>query len=161
MNVVMTSSGGLVEVQGTAEGAPFSARSSTRCWLWQTAVSPSCWSLRHTLSRRRPRNGTHEDRLSVGELGPFVLATTNPNKAREIREIFAGAGLRLELLARPADVADVEETEPTLLGNARLKASSLVESDGAGGDRRGHWARSGGARWRAGRAFGALCGRTA
>ncbi len=66
----------------------------------------------------------------MGELGPFVLATTNPNKAREIREIFAGAGLRLELLARPADVADVEETELTLLGNARLKASSLVKATG-------------------------------
>ena len=66
----------------------------------------------------------------MGELGPFVLATTNPNKAREIREIFAGAGLRLELLARPGDVADVEETEPTLLGNARLKASSLVKATG-------------------------------
>ncbi|HXR23018.1 MAG TPA: RdgB/HAM1 family non-canonical purine NTP pyrophosphatase [Acidimicrobiales bacterium] len=66
----------------------------------------------------------------MGELGPFVLATTNPNKAREIREIFAGAGLRLELLARPADVADVEETELTLLGNARLKASSIVKATG-------------------------------
>ena len=66
----------------------------------------------------------------MGELGPFVLATTNPNKAREIREIFAGAGLRFELLARPADVADVEETELTLLGNARLKAFSLVKATG-------------------------------
>ena len=66
----------------------------------------------------------------MAELGPFVLATTNPNKAREIREIFAGAGLRLELLARPADVPEVEETEPTLLGNARLKASSLVKATG-------------------------------
>lgn len=66
----------------------------------------------------------------MAEPGPFVLATTNPNKAREIREIFAGAGLRLELLARPADVADVEETELTLLANARLKASSLVKATG-------------------------------
>jgi XTP/dITP diphosphohydrolase len=66
----------------------------------------------------------------VAEPGPFVLATTNPNKAREIREIFAGGGLRFDLLARPADVPDVEETELTLLGNARLKASSLVEATG-------------------------------
>jgi XTP/dITP diphosphohydrolase len=66
----------------------------------------------------------------VTELGPFVLATTNPNKAREIREIFARAGLSLELLARPADVPEVEETELTLLGNARLKASSLVKATG-------------------------------
>ena len=66
----------------------------------------------------------------MAELGPFVLATTNPNKAREIRQIFAGAGLRLELLARPAGVPEVEETEPTLLGNARLKAASLVKATG-------------------------------
>jgi XTP/dITP diphosphohydrolase len=66
----------------------------------------------------------------VAELGPFVLATTNPNKAREIREIFAGAGFGAEVLARPADVPEVEETEPTLLGNARLKASSLVKATG-------------------------------
>jgi XTP/dITP diphosphohydrolase len=66
----------------------------------------------------------------VGELGPFVLATTNPNKAREIREIFAGAGFSPELLARPADVPEVDETEPTLLGNARLKALSLVRATG-------------------------------
>jgi XTP/dITP diphosphohydrolase len=63
----------------------------------------------------------------VAELGPFVLATTNPNKAREIRQILATAGLKVELLDRPPDVADVEETEETLLGNARLKAAALVE----------------------------------
>jgi XTP/dITP diphosphohydrolase len=66
----------------------------------------------------------------VAEAGPFVLATTNPNKAREIREIFAGTGFSPELLARPVDVAEVEESEPTLLGNARLKASSLVKATG-------------------------------
>ena len=64
----------------------------------------------------------------MAELGPFVLATTNPNKAREIREIFAG--LEIELLPRPGGVPDVEETELTLLGNARLKASALVSATG-------------------------------
>lgn len=64
------------------------------------------------------------------ELGPFVLATTNPNKAREIREIFAGSGLAVELLARPPGVPEVAETEETLLDNARLKAASLVTATG-------------------------------
>ncbi len=48
----------------------------------------------------------------------------------EIREIFASCGLDLELVARPDDVPDVEETEETLLGNARLKAGALVRAMG-------------------------------
>ena len=39
------------------------------------------------------------------ELGPFVLATTNPNKAREIREISLGAGSSLELLGQAGGCA--------------------------------------------------------
>jgi XTP/dITP diphosphohydrolase len=60
----------------------------------------------------------------------FVLATTNPNKAREIREIFSAAGVGAELLDRPDGVPDVEETEPDLAGNARLKALALVAATG-------------------------------
>jgi XTP/dITP diphosphohydrolase len=66
----------------------------------------------------------------VGDLGPFVLATTNPNKAREIREIFVASGLEVELLERPVGLPEVEENELTLLGNARLKAEALVAATG-------------------------------
>ena len=66
----------------------------------------------------------------MAEPGTFVLATTNPNKAREIREIFASCDLGIELVDRPASVGEVEETEETLLGNARLKARALVEATG-------------------------------
>lgn len=58
----------------------------------------------------------------------FVLATANPEKAREIREIL---GTEVNLLPRPADVADVAETGQTLADNARLKAAALVEATGA------------------------------
>jgi XTP/dITP diphosphohydrolase len=66
----------------------------------------------------------------VGEPRSFVLATTNPNKAQEIRQILATSGLDIELLDRPLDAPDVEETEDTLLGNARLKAAALVKETG-------------------------------
>lgn len=66
----------------------------------------------------------------MAELGPFVLATTNSNKAREIREILASSGLDAELLDRPKGTPEVEETEATLLGNARLKAATLVKETG-------------------------------
>ena len=66
----------------------------------------------------------------MSEVGPFVLATTSPDKAREIREILASSGLDVELLDRPQNVPEVEETEETLLGNARLKAATLVKETG-------------------------------
>lgn len=65
------------------------------------------------------------------ELGTFVLATANPHKAQEIREILAASGLGLTILERPAGVPEVEETAATLLGNARLKARALVLATGA------------------------------
>jgi XTP/dITP diphosphohydrolase len=57
----------------------------------------------------------------------FVLATANPDKAREIREIL---GPEVELLARPADVADIDETGETLVANALLKAVGLAQATG-------------------------------
>jgi XTP/dITP diphosphohydrolase len=63
----------------------------------------------------------------AGRGGPFVLATANPGKAREISEIL---GDDVELLPRPAEVPDVEETGDTLVDNARLKAWALVDATG-------------------------------
>lgn len=56
-----------------------------------------------------------------------VLATANPEKAREIAQIL---GDRLTLRPRPADVPEVEETGATLLENARLKARALASATG-------------------------------
>ena len=56
----------------------------------------------------------------------LILATANPDKAAEISAILAG----WELVPRPADVAEVEETEDTLEGNARLKARALLVATG-------------------------------
>jgi XTP/dITP diphosphohydrolase len=57
----------------------------------------------------------------------FVLATANPHKAREIGEILGGG---VELIPRPPEVPDVDETGDTLLDNARLKARALVAATG-------------------------------
>ncbi|MEY2418702.1 MAG: XTP/dITP diphosphohydrolase [Actinomycetota bacterium] len=56
----------------------------------------------------------------------FVLATANKDKAAEIAPMLEG----FELLARPDDVPDVDETGDTLEENARLKAWALVNATG-------------------------------
>jgi XTP/dITP diphosphohydrolase len=56
-----------------------------------------------------------------------VLATANPDKAKEIADIL-GAGF--DLVPRPADVPEVVEDADTLEGNARLKAVALMEATG-------------------------------
>lgn len=58
----------------------------------------------------------------------FVLATANRHKAEEVRA--ALAGLDVELLARPEEIAEVDETEDTLEGNALLKARAVASATG-------------------------------
>jgi XTP/dITP diphosphohydrolase len=60
-----------------------------------------------------------------------VVASANRDKAAEIIAIVASvAGDRIELVPRPPDVPDVEETGATLEENARLKAVALVDATG-------------------------------
>ena len=54
----------------------------------------------------------------------IVLATANPDKARELAALLDGFDVAL----RPAGVPEVEETEDTLEGNARLKAAAVMEA---------------------------------
>jgi XTP/dITP diphosphohydrolase len=60
----------------------------------------------------------------------LVLATANPDKAAEITAILGAA---IELVPRPAEVADVVEDADTLEGNARLKAVAIAEATGLPG----------------------------
>lgn len=69
--------------------------------------------------------------MSAVPLLRLVLATANEDKASEVREILRSAlGGAVELVARPAEVPEVEETGETLEDNARLKAVALLEATG-------------------------------
>ena len=61
-------------------------------------------------------------------MGPVVLATANPDKAAEITA--ALADVDIELVPRPSDIPDVDETGTTLEANARLKAEALCTATG-------------------------------
>jgi XTP/dITP diphosphohydrolase len=56
----------------------------------------------------------------------LVLATANPDKARELAGLLEG----FDIVPRPADLPDVEEDAETLEGNARLKAVAVADATG-------------------------------
>ena len=53
----------------------------------------------------------------------LVVATTNPKKIEEISRMVPSW---VQLIARPNDVGDVEESAPTLEGNAYIKAVEIA-----------------------------------
>lgn len=55
----------------------------------------------------------------------LVCASANPDKVREIEQLLDGV---VDLYPRPVGIPDVDETEPTLIGNARLKARAIAQS---------------------------------
>lgn len=54
-----------------------------------------------------------------------VCASANSHKVAEIFELMDGV---LDLVARPADLGETQETESTLVGNARLKAVAVCRA---------------------------------
>lgn len=60
----------------------------------------------------------------------IVLATANPDKAKDIVDIMAEAAVGVRLVPRPDHVGEVDETGDTLVANARLKAAALAEATG-------------------------------
>jgi XTP/dITP diphosphohydrolase len=60
----------------------------------------------------------------------LLLATTNTNKVREIRELLAGAPVAIVTLAEWPDVAAPEETGATFEENARAKAVYYAAATG-------------------------------
>jgi XTP/dITP diphosphohydrolase len=62
-------------------------------------------------------------------LSRLVIASKNQHKIVEILDVLASTGLKVELV-EDADWPDVEETEPTLEGNALLKAREVRRHTG-------------------------------
>jgi XTP/dITP diphosphohydrolase len=58
----------------------------------------------------------------------LLIATTNPNKVREIRPLLAGLPIDLVTLADVAAIPEAEETGATFWENARIKALAYARA---------------------------------
>jgi ribonuclease PH/non-canonical purine NTP pyrophosphatase (RdgB/HAM1 family) len=106
MNVVMTGRGGFVELQGTAEGAPFTREEMDALVGLASAGHP-----RHRLGA--------EGRAGLMER--LVLASSNEGKLREMRRLLSPLGI--EVVAQgELGIADAEEPHATFVENALAKA---------------------------------------
>lgn len=60
----------------------------------------------------------------------LLIATTNPNKVREIRPLLAGVPLEIVTLADVAPIPEPEESAATFWENARIKALAYARGSG-------------------------------
>ena len=60
----------------------------------------------------------------------LILATNNPNKLREFREILEGTGVEILSQSQAGLTLDVEETGTTFAENSRLKAEAACRASG-------------------------------
>ena len=67
---------------------------------------------------------------TAGDRPVLLLATTNPGKLREIRDLLQGVPFEVRSLEGMADIAAPEETGATFEANALLKARYYAEATG-------------------------------
>ncbi len=118
MNIVMTDAGQFIEVQGTAEGHPFSEEEMHQMF----ALAKKGISELSTL----PEN--HSGRLDTVSQR-IVLASNNAGKVREFNQLLAGSDFEV-VPQSEFDVIEAEETGLTFVENAILKARNAAEHTG-------------------------------
>ncbi len=125
-NFVMTGSGNIVEIQATAEKTPFSED--------QFQVAAGAGAQGHREAGGLAENGG--DVSSPGQArdhrklsGPLVIATHNPGKLKEMRDLLAPYGITAQS-AGELGLPEPKETGRTFAENARIKAMAAAMATG-------------------------------
>lgn len=123
MNVVMTESGRMVEVQGTGEEATFSRDELNELLsLGEEAISELISKQKESLKPKK--NHTSQPKTNNKEI---LIATRNLGKAKEFEAMFEAQGYSIKTLLDYPEIPDVEETGTTFEENARLKAETIAK----------------------------------
>lgn len=123
MNIIMTESGRLVEIQGTGEEATFTRSELNEMLDFGEESIKELISIQKQSLRRQP---IHPEVKLVNNK-EILIATQNVGKAKEFEAIFNEKGYTIKTLLDYPDVPDVEETGMTFEENARLKAETIAD----------------------------------
>ena len=122
-NFVLTGAGGLVEIQGTAEGAPFSEEQLTQLLrLARKGIGELV-----ELQKQALLPWTKSVKLPRGSL--LVVASHNQGKVREIKALLGPHGIE-PVSAGELSLPEPEETGATFIANAELKARAAADASG-------------------------------
>lgn len=119
MNFVLSESGKIVEIQGTAEGQPFSEEEFNR--LFALAKG----GIRQLIAKQKEALNL-QPKPVIKEL---VIASHNPGKIAEFTQLLAPFGVKV-YSAKDLNLDDVEETGTTFAENAQLKAVAMAKQSG-------------------------------
>lgn len=124
MNLVMTESGQFVEIQGTGEESTFSSDElHTMLTYGKDAIQELIGIQKDVL----PQADIQQSKKPFAEKN-LVVATRNPGKAKEFKQLFEPLGFTIKTLLDFPEIADVEETGTTFEANARLKAETIAQT---------------------------------
>ncbi|SKA05672.1 non-canonical purine NTP pyrophosphatase, RdgB/HAM1 family/ribonuclease PH,TIGR01966 [Pilibacter termitis] len=120
MNIVMTGTGELVEIQGTAEGRTFSTNELNEMLSLATYGITSLHAHQQEVLEKSVVKALPSERKEI------IIATKNAGKAKEFEAMFAKKGYKVKTLLDYPELPDVEETGVTFEENARLKAETIA-----------------------------------
>lgn len=128
MNLVMTSSGKFVEIQGAGEKAPFSKEQMNEMMELGKAGILQLFDVQNKAIREGNRMNQNLAPLDLSKSKKEILiATRNKGKAAEFESLFGKKGFAVKTLLDYPDIPDVEETGTTFAENALLKAETIAD----------------------------------
>ena len=122
-NFVLTDSGGIVEIQGTAERSAFSEAQ----FLGMLGLARQGVAALFAAQREAVGGGVMARRLAGGTR--LVLASHNPGKLAELADLLRPHGVAV-ISAGALGLPEPPEDAPDFVGNARIKALAAARASG-------------------------------
>lgn len=125
MNLVMTTGGKFVEIQGTGEEATFSTDELTSMLALGDLGIKELIRLQNEAIENSSTEAITYPALPKNQL---LIATRNKGKAKEFEALFVKKGWSIKTLLDFPEIPDVDETGTTFEENALLKAETIAQT---------------------------------